>query len=104
MPNCVFHSRPGEGDAKMKSSEPLDAASLIAEALKRKFAHRYRNDSESGDKEDFKLPIPDVKPRTEAPLVREVTLKSLLSNKLQTPQNQPFINPEHNNSYRDIFG
>ncbi|XP_034006736.1 mitochondrial fission regulator 1 [Trematomus bernacchii] len=70
-------SRPGEGDSKMKSSEPLDAASLIAEALKRKFAHRYRNDSESEDKEDFKLPIPDVKPRTEAlPLFGQHMLKS----------------------------
>ncbi|KAK5897910.1 hypothetical protein CgunFtcFv8_015372 [Champsocephalus gunnari] len=75
-------SRPGEGDAKKKSSEPLDAVSLIAEALKRKFAHRYRNDSESGDKEDFKLPVPDVKPRTEAPLFGQHMLKSTGKKKL----------------------
>lgn len=59
-----------DGEAKGKSSEPLDAATLIAEALKRKFAHRYRHDSEQGDQEDFKLPVPQVKPPTETPLVR----------------------------------
>lgn len=57
-----------EGDTKVKSSEPADAAALIAEALKRKFAHRYRHNS--GDNEDFKIPIPNKKPQTESPLVR----------------------------------
>lgn len=65
----MFHSRPVEGDAKVKSNEPVDAAALIAEALKRKFAHRYRHDSEREDKEVFKLPIPAVKPQAETPLV-----------------------------------
>lgn len=69
-----FHSRPAEGEAKVKSSAPVDAATLIAEALKRKFAHRYRHDSEQGDAEEFKLPVPEVKPRTETPLVRDVAV------------------------------
>lgn len=67
-----------EVDAKMRSNEPADAAALIAEALKRKFAHRYRHDSEREDKEDFKLPVPDVKPQTETPLVRDVTISTAL--------------------------
>lgn len=58
-----------EGDTKVKSSEPVDAAALIAEALKRKFAHRYRHNS--GDKEELKFPIPNKKPQTETPMVRE---------------------------------
>lgn len=69
-------SRPVDGEAKGKSSEPLDAATLIAEALKRKFAHRYRHDSEQGDQEDFKLPVPQVKPPTETPLFGQHMLKS----------------------------
>lgn len=71
----VFYSHPAEGDVKVKSSEPADAATLIAEALKRKFAHRYRHDSEHEDKEEFKLPIRDTKPQTETPLVRYVTVQ-----------------------------
>lgn len=76
-----------EGDAKVKANAPTDAAALIAEALKRKFAHRYRHDSEQEGNEDFKLPVQDVKPQTETPLVRDVTV----FNKPQTPQNQPLI-------------
>lgn len=60
----------------MKPNEPVDAAALIAEALKRKFAHRYRHDSEREDKEDFKLPVQNKKPQTETPLVRTVFLLS----------------------------
>lgn len=71
--NCSFRSRPVEDDAKVKSNEPVDAASLIAEALKRKFAHRYRHDSEHEDKEEFKVPVRDVKPQSNTPLVRDVT-------------------------------
>ncbi|XP_035511529.1 mitochondrial fission regulator 1 isoform X2 [Morone saxatilis] len=68
-------SRPVDGDTKVKSNEPADAATLIAEALKRKFAHRYRHDSEREDKEEFKLPVPDVKPKTETPLFGQHMLK-----------------------------
>lgn len=70
----MFHSHPMEGDAKVKTSEPADAAALIAEALKRKFAHRYRHDSEREENEDFKLPVRDMKPQTETTLVRDVTV------------------------------
>lgn len=56
----------------MKPGEPADAAALIAEALKRKFAHRYRHDSGQEDQEDFKLPVRDEKPQTETPLVRDI--------------------------------
>lgn len=75
-------SRPAEGEAKVKSSNPVDAATLIAEALKRKFAHRYRHDSEQGDTEEFKLPVPEVKPRTETPLFGQHMLKSTGKRKL----------------------
>lgn len=69
----MLYSHPVEGDAKVKSNEPVDAAALIAEALKRKFAHRYRHDSEHEDKEEFKLPTRGTKPQTETPLVRHIS-------------------------------
>lgn len=78
-----------EGDTKVKAIEPTDAAALIAEALKRKFAHRYRHDSEQEGKEDFKLPVQEVKPQTETPLVRDV----VIINKRPTPQSRPLIHP-----------
>ncbi|KAG5850232.1 hypothetical protein ANANG_G00080060 [Anguilla anguilla] len=58
-------SRPEDGLAKPKPSDPTDAASLIAEALKRKFAHRYRSESwsESWSESDFGHPAP----RAESP-------------------------------------
>ncbi|XP_063340432.1 mitochondrial fission regulator 1 [Pelmatolapia mariae] len=58
-------SRLVEDDAKTKSKEPADAAALIAEALKRKFAHRHRNDSERDDMEEFKIPVIEAKPQKE---------------------------------------
>lgn len=69
----MFDSHPAEGESKVKSSEPVDAAALIAEALKRKFAHRYRRDSEREEGEDFKLPDRDRKPQTETPVVRLIS-------------------------------
>ncbi|XP_077023009.1 mitochondrial fission regulator 1 isoform X2 [Tamandua tetradactyla] len=36
-----------EQDVKTKPLDPTDPAALIAEALKKKFAHRYRSDSQS---------------------------------------------------------
>ncbi|XP_032360379.1 mitochondrial fission regulator 1 isoform X1 [Etheostoma spectabile] len=75
-------SRPEESEAKVKSSEPVDAAALIAEALKRKFAHRYRHDSEQADKEEFKLPVSEVKPPTQTPLFGQHMLKSTGKRKL----------------------
>lgn len=69
----MFYSHPAEGEVKVKPGEPVDAAALIAEALKRKFAHRYRHDSERDDGEDFKLPVPDRKPQTETPAVRSTS-------------------------------
>ncbi|KAJ3611746.1 hypothetical protein NHX12_021760 [Muraenolepis orangiensis] len=60
------------------SSQPMDAASLIAEALKRKFAHRYRRDSEQEDDGEFTLPVPEekTKPQAVAPLFGQHMLKS----------------------------
>lgn len=84
-----------DADAKAKSSEPTDPAALIAEALKRKFAHRYRHDSEREDGEDLKLPAQDAKPSaTEKPLVRKraalnpntVALLPLISHRVHKPQ------------------
>ncbi|KAM9416969.1 mitochondrial fission regulator 1-like [Salvelinus alpinus] len=74
-------SRPEESQAK--PSEPTDAASLIANALKRKFAHRYRHSSNE-DKE-FDFPASELKPfcsefpktdKVEVPLVRQYRLKT----------------------------
>ncbi|XP_071026217.1 mitochondrial fission regulator 1 [Oncorhynchus clarkii lewisi] len=74
--------RPEESQAKPR--EPTDAASLIANALKRKFAHRYRHNS-SEDKE-FDFPASELKPfcsefpktnkKVEIPLVRQSRLKT----------------------------
>lgn len=69
--SLFFFSRPVENDTKIKPGEQPDAASLIAEALKRKFAHRYRHDSGQEEREEFKLPIPEVKPQSETLLVRD---------------------------------
>ncbi|KAM9713086.1 mitochondrial fission regulator 1 [Menidia menidia] len=69
-------SRPLEDDTKVKPMEPADAATLIAEALKRKFAHRYRQNSGHDDKEDFKPPVYEEKPRTETPLFGQHMLKA----------------------------
>lgn len=73
----MFDSHPAESEIKVKPSEPADAAALIAEALKRKFAHRYRHDSEREEGEDFKLPVRDRKPQTEAPAVRLISCECL---------------------------
>lgn len=63
-------------DTKPKPVEPTDAAALIAEALKRKFAHRYRSDSEY----DFNLPAPENKTHVETALVREIqSLEKMIS-------------------------
>ncbi len=64
-------------DTKPKPVEPTDAAGLIAEALKRKFAHRYRSDSECDS--NFNLPAPENKTHVETPLVREITRKNNLT-------------------------
>uniref|UniRef100_A0A1A7W6Z7 Mitochondrial fission regulator n=1 Tax=Iconisemion striatum TaxID=60296 RepID=A0A1A7W6Z7_9TELE len=68
-------SRSLEDDTRAKSQEPADAAALIAEALKRKFAHRYRQSSDQEDKDDFKLPVPEVKPQSETLLFGQHMLK-----------------------------
>lgn len=68
--NCLLDSRPAESEMKVKPSGPGDAAALIAEALKRKFAHCYRRDSEREEREDFTIPVRDRKPQTETPVVR----------------------------------
>lgn len=61
-------SRPEDSDTKPKPAEPTDAAALIAEALKRKFAYRYRSDSECDG--GFNLQVPDNRPCVETtPLV-----------------------------------
>ncbi|XP_028288805.1 mitochondrial fission regulator 1 [Parambassis ranga] len=75
-------SRPVEGDAKEKPKEPADPAALIAEALKRKFAHRYRHSSGQDDTEDFQLPVPEVKPQSETPLFGQHMLKATGKRKL----------------------
>ncbi|NXT24029.1 MTFR1 regulator, partial [Syrrhaptes paradoxus] len=57
--------RSSEG-AKSKVADPTDPAALIAEALKKKFAYRYRNDSQSETEK--------VVPKTETQTKTEVVL------------------------------
>ncbi|XP_063306476.1 mitochondrial fission regulator 1 [Pelobates fuscus] len=60
-------------DAKSKPSDPFDPGTLIAEALKKKFAYRYRSDSHG--ESDKNVPQPEHK-KTETPLFGPHMLKS----------------------------
>lgn len=70
------YSRLDKVEDKTKSNEPADPAGLIAEALKRKFAHRFRKNSgqEGSDREDVNVADPEAKPQSETPLVRRINL------------------------------
>ncbi|KAJ6664039.1 hypothetical protein lerEdw1_008993 [Lerista edwardsae] len=50
--------RPDEG-SKRKTADPTDPAALIAEALKKKFAYRYRSDS--GNEIEKQTPVPETR-------------------------------------------
>ncbi|NWV06682.1 MTFR1 regulator, partial [Ptilonorhynchus violaceus] len=65
--------RSSEG-TKSKVSDPADPAALIAEALKKKFAYRYRNDSQ-GETEKV-IPKTETKTQTEVVLFGPHMLKS----------------------------
>ncbi|XP_063249308.1 mitochondrial fission regulator 1 [Prinia subflava] len=56
--------RSSEG-TKSKVSQPADPATLIAEALKKKFAYRYRNDSQG----ETEKGIPKAEPKTQTEVV-----------------------------------
>ncbi|XP_028290397.1 mitochondrial fission regulator 1 [Gouania willdenowi] len=75
-------SRPVEENAKVKFNEPTDAAALIAEALKRKFAHRYRHDSERDDVDSFKLPVAEAEAKPETPMFGQHMLRATGKRKL----------------------
>ncbi|MBN3272379.1 MTFR1 regulator, partial [Polyodon spathula] len=68
--------KPMEGTSKTKPGDPTDAAALIAAALKRKFAHRYRNDSEN--EKEMKIPTSECNTaaETEIPFFGQHMLKS----------------------------
>uniref|UniRef100_A0A8D0HW23 Mitochondrial fission regulator n=1 Tax=Sphenodon punctatus TaxID=8508 RepID=A0A8D0HW23_SPHPU len=51
-----------EGGTKCKAADPTDPAALIAEALKKKFAYRYRSDSQN----ETEKQIPKSELRTES--------------------------------------
>ncbi|NWV93266.1 MTFR1 regulator, partial [Machaerirhynchus nigripectus] len=59
---------------KTKASQPADPATLIAEALKKKFAYRYRSDSQ-GETEKV-IPKAETKAQTEVVLFGPHMLKS----------------------------
>ncbi|NWX39527.1 MTFR1 regulator, partial [Steatornis caripensis] len=63
--------RSSEG-TKSKVADPTDPAALIAEALKKKFAYRYRNDSQS----ETEKVIPKTETKTEVVLFGPHLLKS----------------------------
>ncbi|NXK63550.1 MTFR1 regulator, partial [Sylvietta virens] len=65
--------RSSEG-TKSKVCQPADPATLIAEALKKKFAYRYRNDSQ-GESEKV-IPKAETKTQTEVVLFGPHMLKS----------------------------
>lgn len=67
-------NRVEEDHTKTKAVGPSDPAALIAEALKRKFAHRYRNDSEC--ESTFSLPSREPKPHSETPAFGQHMLRS----------------------------
>ncbi|XP_067409787.1 mitochondrial fission regulator 1 isoform X2 [Emydura macquarii macquarii] len=56
--------RPAEG-TKCKSCDPTDPAALIAEALKKKFAYRYRSDSQS----EIEKQIPQSETQTKSEMM-----------------------------------
>lgn len=64
----LFFSRSSEG-TKSRAADPADPAALIAEALKKKFAYRYRSDSQSEPEK--------VTPRAETKTQAEVVLVSM---------------------------
>ncbi|XP_053324347.1 mitochondrial fission regulator 1 [Spea bombifrons] len=61
-------------DYKSKPSDPADPAALIAEALKKKFAYRYRSDSHG--ESDKNIAKPECNKQTETPLFGPHMLKS----------------------------
>ncbi|NXF40263.1 MTFR1 regulator, partial [Nyctibius bracteatus] len=65
--------RSSEG-RKSKVPDPTDPAALIAEALKKKFAYRYRNDSQS--ETERVIPKTETKTKTEVVLFGPHMLKS----------------------------
>ncbi|NXY22354.1 MTFR1 regulator, partial [Atrichornis clamosus] len=65
--------RSSEG-TKSKVADPADPAALIAEALKKKFAYRYRNDSQS--ETEKVIPKTETKTQTEVVLFGPHMLKS----------------------------
>ncbi|NWH55022.1 MTFR1 regulator, partial [Fregata magnificens] len=65
--------RPSEG-TKSKVADPTDPAALIAEALKKKFAYRYQNDSQS--ETEKVIPKSETKTKTEVVLFGPHMLKS----------------------------
>lgn len=67
----IYLSR-SPGDTKPKAADPTDPAALIAEALKKKFAYRYRRDSQS--ETEKVIPKSETKTKTEAVLVSIVLL------------------------------
>ncbi|OXB63512.1 hypothetical protein ASZ78_007593 [Callipepla squamata] len=62
------------GDTKPKVADPTDPAALIAEALKKKFAYRYRRDSQS--ETEKVIPKSETKTKTEVVLFGPHMLKS----------------------------
>ncbi|XP_003205131.2 mitochondrial fission regulator 1 [Meleagris gallopavo] len=62
------------GDTKPKAADPTDPAALIAEALKKKFAYRYRRDSQS--ETEKVIPKTETKTKTEVVLFGPHMLKS----------------------------
>lgn len=73
--DAIFFSRSSEG-TKSNVSQPADPATLIAEALKKKFAYRYRNDSQ-GETEKV-IPKAETKTQSEVVLVSIVILSTSL--------------------------
>lgn len=71
----IFFSRSSEG-TKSKVADPTDPAALIAEALKKKFAYRYQNDSQS--ETEKVIPKTETKTKTEVVLVSIVILNTHL--------------------------
>lgn len=78
-------------DIRCKAPDPTDPAALIAEALKKKFAYRYRSDSQS----EAEKVMPKTETKTEGVLVSIWILNaSLLNHSCHESQRMSLQTPE----------
>lgn len=73
-PWCLLTSPRSEQDTKPKPVDATDPAALIAEALKKKFAYRYRSDSQDEAEKGVPKPAPEATSETVLVSVRSASV------------------------------